>query len=83
MVNQGMIKPSTSSFKLPSTLVLNKDGLCRMCIDYRDLNKITIKNHNPLPQKDDLMEKLKGVRFLYNLDLRIGYHQVRIKEEDI
>ena len=63
--------------------VKNKDGTFRMCIDYCQLNKLTIKNKYPLPKMDDLFEQVRGASLFSKIDLRTGYHQLRIKEEDI
>jgi hypothetical protein len=63
--------------------VKKKDGSMKMCIDYRELNKVTIKNRYPLPRIDDLVDQLQGARVFSKVDLRLGYHQVRVKEEDI
>ena len=60
-----------------------KDGSRRICIDYRELNKVTIKNRYPLPRIDDLVDQLTGVKVFSKLDLRSGYHQLKVKEEDI
>jgi hypothetical protein len=60
-----------------------KDGSMRMCIDYRELNKVTIKNQYPLPMINDLLDQLQGARVFSKVDLCSGYHQVRVKEEDI
>jgi len=60
-----------------------KYGTLRLCIDYRQLNKVTIKNRYPLPRINDLFDQLKGETMFSNIDLRSGYRQVRIKEEDI
>jgi len=63
--------------------VKKKDGTLRLCFDYRQLNKVTVKNRYPLPRIDDLFDQLKGVRVFSKIDLRSGYHQLRIKEQDI
>ena len=60
-----------------------KDKALRLCINYRQLNGVTIKNRYPLPKIDDLFDKLRGARVYYKIDLRIGYHQLRVREADI
>ena len=66
-----------------SVFVEKKDGTLRMCIDYRELNKLTIKNKYPLPRIDDLFDQLQDKTVFSKIDLRFGYHQLRIKDEDI
>jgi hypothetical protein len=61
----------------------NKDGTLRLCIDFKQLNKVIVKNKYPLPRIDDLFDQLKDAKIFSKIDLRSGYHQVRIKEEDI
>lgn len=79
----GFIQPSTSPFGAPVLFVKKKDGSMRMCVDYRDLNAITLKNRYPLPRIDELFDRLKGASYFSKIDLRSGYHQVRIHRDDI
>nr|GEX61932.1 putative reverse transcriptase domain-containing protein [Tanacetum cinerariifolium] len=80
---KGFIRPSSSSWGAPVLFVKKKDGSFRMCIDYGELNKLTVKNRYPLPRIDDLFDQLQGSSVYSKIDLRTGYHQLRIKEEDI
>eukprot|EP00253_Pinus_taeda_P021737 PITA_21737 len=82
LLEKGFIRPSTSPCGSPIVLMRTKDGLWRMCIDYRALNKITIKNHYLLPHIDYLLDQLKEAVYLSKLDLHSGYHQVRVAEQD-
>ncbi|GJW40710.1 putative reverse transcriptase domain-containing protein [Tanacetum coccineum] len=81
--DRGFIRPSTSPWGAPVLFVKKKDGSFRMCIDYRELNKLTIKNHYPLPRIDDLFDQLQGSSVYSKIDLRLGYHQMRVRDEDI
>ncbi|KAI3811029.1 hypothetical protein L1987_20744 [Smallanthus sonchifolius] len=81
--DKGFIRPSHSPWGAPVLFVKKKDGSFRMCIDYRELNKLTIKNRYPLPRIDDLFDQLQGSTCFLNIDLRSGYHQLRVQEDDI
>ena len=83
LLDLGFIRPSYSPWGAPVLFVKKKDGTLRMCIDYRELNKFTIKNKYPLPRIDDLFDQLQGKTVFSKIDLRSGYHQLRIKDEDI
>ncbi|KAG8497491.1 hypothetical protein CXB51_008690 [Gossypium anomalum] len=83
LLDRGFIRPSISPWGAPVLFVKKKDETMRMCIDYRQLNKLTIKNMYPLPRIDDLFDQLKGASVFSKIDLRSGYHQLRVKEEDI
>ncbi|GKA32595.1 putative reverse transcriptase domain-containing protein [Tanacetum coccineum] len=83
LLEKGFIRPSSSPWGAPVLFVKKKDGTFRMCIDYRELNKLTIKNRYPLPRIDDLFDQLEGSSVYSKIDLRSGYHQLRIREEDI
>ncbi|GJV09322.1 putative reverse transcriptase domain-containing protein [Tanacetum coccineum] len=81
--DKGFIRPSYSPWGAPVLSVKKKDGSLRMCIDYRELNKLTVKNRYPLPRIDDLFDQLQGSRYFSKIDLRSGYHQLRVHEDDI
>ncbi|GKF51406.1 putative reverse transcriptase domain-containing protein [Tanacetum coccineum] len=81
--DKGFIRPSSSPWGAPVVFVKNKDGSLRMCIDYRELNKLTVKNRYPLPRIDDLFDQLQGSSVYSKIDQRSGYHQLRVREEDI
>ncbi|GJX74040.1 putative reverse transcriptase domain-containing protein [Tanacetum coccineum] len=81
--DKGFIRPSSSPWGAPVLFVKKKDGSLRMCIDYRELNKLTVKNRYPLPRIDDLFDQLQGSSIYSKIDLRSGYHQLRVREEDI
>eukprot|EP00253_Pinus_taeda_P032966 PITA_32966 len=83
LLDKNYIRPSVSPWGAPVLFVRKKDGTLRMCIDYRQLNKLTIKNKYPLPRIDELFDQVKGATVFSKIDLRSGYHQIRIKDEDI
>ncbi|KAD4180106.1 hypothetical protein E3N88_28697 [Mikania micrantha] len=83
LLDKGFIRPSFSPWGAPVLFVKKKDGSFRICIDYRELNKLPIKNRYPLPRIDDLFDQLEGAQYFSKIDMRSGYHQLRIQEEDI
>ena len=83
LLDKGFIRPSSSPWGAPVLFVKKKDGTMRMCIDYRQLNKVTIKNRYPLPRIDDLFDQLQGASHFSKINLRSGYHQLKIRREDI
>ena len=83
LVDGGFIRPSISPWGAPMLFVKKKEGTWRLCIDYRQLNKVTIRNKYPLPRIDELFDQLQGTKVFSKIDLRSGYHQLRIRESDI
>ena len=83
LLEKGFIRPSVSPWGAPVLFVKKKDGSLRLCIDYRELNKVTVKNRYPLPRIDDLFDQLQGSQVFSKIDLRSGYHQLKIKPEDV
>jgi hypothetical protein len=83
LLEKGYIRPSTSPWAAPVLFVEKKDGTKMMCIDYRSLNEVTIKNKYPMPRIEDLFDQLRGASVFSKIDLRSGYHQLRIRPSDI
>ena len=83
LLQKGHIQPSSSPCGSPIVLVQKKDGTWRLCIDYRALNKITVRNRYPIPRIDDLLDQLKGAKYFSKIDLKSGYHQVPIEPSDV
>nr|GFA72908.1 putative reverse transcriptase domain-containing protein [Tanacetum cinerariifolium] len=83
LYDKGFIRPSSSPWGAPVLFVKKRDGSCWMCIDYRELNKLTVKNRYPLLGIDDLFDQLQGSSVYSKIDLRSGYHQLRVREEDV
>ncbi|WRX30363.1 hypothetical protein QQP08_022850 [Theobroma cacao] len=83
LMDKGFIRPSISPWGAPVLFVKKNDGTFRLCIDYRQLNRVTIKNKYPLPRIDDLFDQLRGAMVFSKIDLRSGYYQLRIKEQDV
>ncbi|GKD49429.1 putative reverse transcriptase domain-containing protein, partial [Tanacetum coccineum] len=81
--DKGFIRPSSLPWGAPILFVKKKDGSFRMCIDYRELNKLTIKNRYLLPRIEDMFDQLQGSQYFSKIDLRSGYHQLRVNEDDI
>jgi hypothetical protein len=83
LLEKGFIRPSASPLGSPTLFVPNKDGTQCLCIDYLALNAVTIKKKYPLPRIDDLMDQLRQAKYFSKIDLRSGYHQMKIHPEDI
>jgi hypothetical protein len=83
LLDKGFIRPSTSPWGCPALFVKKKDESLRLCVDYRPLNAVTIKNKYPLPHIDLLFDQLVGARVFSKIDLRSGYHQIKIRASDI
>jgi hypothetical protein len=81
--SKGFIRPSSSPWGAPMLFMEKKDGTQRMCVDYHSLNEVTIRNRYPLPRIEDLFDQMKGAIFFSKIDLRSGYHQLKIRESDI
>jgi len=79
----GFIRWSTSLWGASGLFVKKKDGSLRLCINYRELNKVTIRNKYPLPRIDNLFDQLRGATYFSKIDMRLGHHQLHIKEEDV
>ena len=83
LLDKGFIRPNVSPWGAPVLLVKKKDGSFRMCIDYRALNRVTVKNKYPLPRIDELLDQLKGAKWFSKIDLASGYHQIPIEPNDV
>ena len=83
LLNKGFIRPSISPWGAPVLFAKKKGKTVRLCIDYRQLNRVTIKNRYPLPRNDDLFNQFRGARVYSKIDLRTGYRQLRVKDIDI
>lgn len=82
MSKKGIIQSSSSPFAFPVVLVKKKGGWLRLCVNYRMLNKLTIQNRYPIPLIEDLFDELGKVEIFSKLDLKVGYHQIRVRDED-
>ena len=79
LLDKGFIRPSTSPWGTPVLFAKKKDKTIRLCIDYRHLNRVTIMNRYPLPRIDDLFDQLRGAQVYSKINLRTGYHQLRVR----
>ena len=82
LLEKGFIRPSSSPWDCPAIFVKKKDGTLRMCVDYRPLNVVTIKNKYPLPRIDTLFDQLASAKVFSKIDLCSGYHQIKIRPQD-
>ena len=82
-MDKGFIRSSTSPWGAPALFAKKKDKTLRLCIDYRQLNRVTVKNQYPLPRIDDLFDHMKGAQVYSKIDLHTDYHQLRVREIDI
>ena len=83
LLNKGLIQPSVSPWGAPVLFVKKKDRSLKLCIDYRELNRATVKNKYPFPRINDLFDQLVGATIFLKIDLRSGYHQLKIRKEDV
>ena len=83
LLDKSFIRSSTSPWGAPVLFAKKKGKTLRLCIDYRQLNRVTVKNRYPLPRIDDLFDQLRGARVYSKIDLHTGYHQLRVREADI
>ncbi|GKF86122.1 putative reverse transcriptase domain-containing protein, partial [Tanacetum coccineum] len=83
LLERGFIRPSVSLWGAPVLFLKKKDGSMRLCIDYRVLNRITVRNKYQLPRINDVFDQVEGSKFFSKIDLRSGYHQLRVKEQDV
>jgi hypothetical protein len=83
LLDKGFIRPSVSPWGVPVLFVKKKDGSMRLCIDYKEINRVTVQNKYPLPRIDELFDQLQGAQIFSKIDLRSGYHQLKIKPDDV
>jgi hypothetical protein len=83
LLEKGFIRPRVSPWGAPVLFVKKKDGSMKMCIDYKELNKLKVKNKYPLPRIDDLFDQLQGASWFSKIDLRSGYHQLKVRDADV